>query len=461
MLIATFAALQTIFSSFLPSASGQFNISLEHPYAALETVHAVSLKDTTHQLELQTASKVIKQSQLAEADYRIKTIVIDAGHGGHDPGCLGASFQEKNLALAIALNTRDLISSQFPEIKVIMTRDSDFFVPLYERANIANRANADLFISIHCNFMPGSSATKGTETYVMGLHTAQQNLEVAKRENSAILLEDDYEQNYDFDPNSPEGHIMLSLFQNAHLDQSIFLAERVESQFGNQKRKSRGVRQAGFYVLKGTTMPSILIEAGFLSNREEENFLATADGQSTIATAIFKAFCEYKDGMELGTVSTDAPPLAAAEEQQTVVNVPPPGKTSPSMVANKPKTQTTDKQINSAPAPSSNEPKVVAIRNTGSTSVMPVVQFCIQLAAASQPVDGSQSRWNDLPYPIEAVQEDNLYKYQVRGYTDLEVALRAKNDLKNLGFRDAFLVAYKNEKRISIEEAKQALGIQY
>ena len=129
-------------------------------------------------------------------DYRIKTVVLDAGHGGHDPGCLGSSSQEKHLALGIALKVRDLISAQFPDLKVIMTRDADFFVPLHERTAIANHANADLFISIHCNFMPGSSATKGTETYVMGLHTAEHNLEVAKRENEAILLEENYQQNY-------------------------------------------------------------------------------------------------------------------------------------------------------------------------------------------------------------------------------------------------------------------------
>lgn len=443
MLTTTFAAIQTIFCTLLPPTTGEFNISLENPSVVI-------------------ANKVIKQSQIAEADYRIKTIVLDAGHGGHDPGCLGATSQEKNLALGIALKVRDLINRQFPDIKVIMTRDADFFVPLYERAAIANRANADLFISIHCNYMPGSSATKGTETYVMGLHTAEHNLEVAKRENEAILLEENYQQNYDFDPNSAEAHIMLSMFQNAHLEQSIFLAEKVEERFKTQaSRKSRGVRQAGFVVLKATTMPSILIETGFLSSREEENFLNIEEGQLTIATSIFSAFSDYKNSMEYGIT---APPVAVSESpitQQPVVNIPPPSKPTTSTIANKPKPKTIEKPINTAPAEVFSEPKVIPIGNTNNVGNAPSVQFCIQLAAASRPVDASQSKWNNLPYLIESVEEGNMYKYQVRGYTDLETAVRAKTDLKTLGFPDAFIVAYKNGTRISLDEAKRVLGIQY
>ncbi len=460
------AAIQTIFCTFLPPATEQFNISLENPPFAAEMVLDFQVQKTTAELPndslmVQMASKVIKQSQIAEADYRIKTVVLDPGHGGHDPGCLGASSQEKHLALGIALKVRDLIALQYPDIQVIMTRDADFFVPLHERAAIANRASADLFISIHCNFMPGSSVTKGTETYVMGLHTAEHNLEVAKRENASILLEENYEQNYDFDPNSPEGHIMLSLFQNAHLEQSIFLAERVEAQFKTQARKSRGVRQAGFYVLKATTMPSILIESGFLSNRDEEIFLGTADGQNTIATAVFNAFAEYKSGMEYGTTPASIASNETPVPQAPVVNVPPPTKTSTNTIANKPKTKLAEKPVNTAPSTIVEEPKVVPISNANDFNKAPVVQFCVQLAAASQPIQDAQGKWSGLPYSIEAVQEGNLFKYQVRGYTDLEAALRAKMDLKRLGFPDAFLVAYKNETRISIDEAKRALGIQY
>jgi N-acetylmuramoyl-L-alanine amidase len=471
MLTTAFAALQTLFCALSLPADGQFNISLEQhtPPVVEETRYfgqaklEAAMAQAFAAEQAQAAHKIIKQSPLAEAGYRIKTVVLDPGHGGHDPGCLGSSFQEKNLALGIALKVRDLIALQFPDIQVIMTRDADFFVPLHERTAIANRANADLFISIHCNFMPGSSATKGTETYVMGLHTAEHNLAVAKRENAAILLEEDYRQNYDFDPNSPEAHILLSMYQNAHLEQSIFLAERVEENLKTTAtRKSRGVRQAGFYVLKATTMPSILIETGFLSNREEEYFLSETAGQDLIATGILSAFIDYKNGMEFGftqaPVATNDQPLP----QAPVVNVPPPAKNTPGSVANKPKTKPkpVEKPVNTAPTEVLNEPKVIPVNNNVGNA--PAVQFCIQLAAASRPLDEtSQNRWHHLPYVVEMVQEGAMYKYQVRGYTELDTALRAKMDLKALGFPDAFLVAYKNGVRVSMEEAKRALGIQY
>lgn len=457
LLTTSFAAIQTFLCALLPSAPAQFNISLETKLPATEiSVHPPILPFSHPPL----TRKGIKQTPIPPNSYRIKTVVIDAGHGGHDPGCLGASTQEKNIALAIAKNVAIFMATQFPDIKVIMTRDADFFVPLHERAAIANRNNADLFISIHCNFMPGSSATKGSETYVMGLHTANQNLEVAKRENAAILLEEDYRANYDFDPNSSEAHILLSMFQNAHLDQSITLAEKVESKFKTSNRKSRGVRQAGFYVLKATTMPSILIETGFLSNRDEENYLNTIEGQETIANSILTAFVEYKNSIELGITP---PPVETQMPiaDNTVINVPPPTKKPTNPIAETPKVKVTEKPVNTSPSNTYNEPKVVPIGNVSTSTNVAGVQFCIQLSASSKPVDLSQSKWSSLPYAIEAVQEGNMYKYQARGFTDFETALRAKTNLKEQGFPDAFLVAYKSGVRISLEDAKRELGIQY
>ena len=252
-----------------------------------------------HEAEGETVQKSDKVNQ-PNNNYRIKTVVIDAGHGGHDPGCLGAGSQEKHIALAISKKLAAVMTAQYPNIKVILTRDKDVFIPLYQRAAIANRNNADLFISIHCNATPRASTTAlGTETYVMGLHTAEYNLGVAKRENSAILLEDNYEQNYDYDPNSPEGHIILNMFQNAFLEQSILFAEQVEKNFTTvARRKSRGVKQAGFVVLKSTTMPSVLIESGFLNNPVEERYLQTGAGQQKIAQSILQAFTSYKKIIE-------------------------------------------------------------------------------------------------------------------------------------------------------------------
>jgi len=231
--------------------------------------------------------------------YKIKTVVIDAGHGGHDAGCLGTHSKEKEVTLAIALKLGKYFEDNYPNIKVVYTRKTDEFVDLFERANIANRAKADLFISLHCN----SSANKaafGSETYAMGLHVSEANLNVAKRENSVILLEDNYEKNYDgFDPKSTEAYIIFSLYQNVNIDKSLFLASKVQDQFTTKlKRYNRGVKQAGFIVLYKTNMPSVLIESGFLSNKNEEEFLTSEDGQENIAKSIYLAFKAYKEELE-------------------------------------------------------------------------------------------------------------------------------------------------------------------
>lgn len=230
--------------------------------------------------------------------YEIKTVVIDAGHGGKDPGCLGAHSKEAHVALSVATELGRILNEYMPEIKVIYTRNTDHFVELHERANIANKTGADLFISIHCN--SGPSTAFGTETFTMGLHTSEGNLEVAKRENSVVLKEDDYVQNYDgFDPNSPEAHILFSLFQNAHIDNSLLFASKIESQFAKRvNRHSRGVKQAGLLVLWKTAMPSVLIETGFLTNKTEENYLTNKENQVLMASGIYRAFKEYKQELE-------------------------------------------------------------------------------------------------------------------------------------------------------------------
>lgn len=230
--------------------------------------------------------------------YQIKTIVIDAGHGGKDPGCLGAHSREAHVAMGVSAELGRIFKEYMPEINVVFTRESDYFVELHERANIANRAGADLFISIHCNAGPPTAF--GTETYTMGLHTSNGNLEVAKRENAVVLKEDDYIQNYDgFDPNSPESHILFSLYQNSHIDNSLRFAAKIEDQFKNRvSRHSRGVKQAGLLVLWKTAMPSVLVEMGFLTNKEEENYLNNKENQVLLASGIYRAFKEYKQELE-------------------------------------------------------------------------------------------------------------------------------------------------------------------
>lgn len=228
-----------------------------------------------------------------EPKIRIRTIVIDAGHGGHDHGCMYGGANEKDITLSVSLLVGKMIQDSFPDYKIIYTRSSDSFVELHERASIANRNSADLFISIHVNASKSVSAY-GTETYAMGLYKTQGNLMVAKRENESVLLEKDYQQNYDgFDPNSPEGHIIFSIYQNQFLSQSLSFASMVEQKFKSTERYSRGVKQAGFLVLWKTTMPSVLIETGYLSNAIERKFLVSSGGQNSTAQSVFEAFKTY------------------------------------------------------------------------------------------------------------------------------------------------------------------------
>ena len=231
-------------------------------------------------------------------NYKIKTIVLDAGHGGHDTGCNGPSGSyEKTVTLKVILALGKLIEEKYPDIKVLYSRKTDEFITLQDRALLANKNNADLFLSVHFNANANKSAY-GTETFLMGLHVSQANLDVAKRENAVIKLEDDYEKNYDgFDPDSPESMIALSLAQGANIEQSSLLASKVQNQLTDKlKRFNRGVKQAGFWVLYRTTCPSILIETGFLTNTTEEKYLTSTDGQDELATSIFNAFEDYKIG---------------------------------------------------------------------------------------------------------------------------------------------------------------------
>ena len=233
------------------------------------------------------------------AEFKVDVVVIDAGHGGKDSGTRGKKILEKDIALKIALKVGNYIEKNIPGVKVIYTRKNDTYLSLDERANIANRAQADLFICIHANSMPGGKAT-GTETYVMGLHKDENNFEVAKRENSVILMDVDYKERYEgFDPDSPESYILFSLTQSAYQESSLLFAQKVEDQFKQRVgRHSRGVKQAGFVVLWRTTMPSVLIETGFLSHPTEEQFLAEEKGQDLIASGIYRAFKEYKSEVE-------------------------------------------------------------------------------------------------------------------------------------------------------------------
>ena len=229
----------------------------------------------------------------------LETVVIDAGHGGKDPGAMVGKIREKDIVLAIALRLGNLIREKIPGVKVVFTRSTDNFVPLFERSVIANKNNADLFISIHANFCAAASI-KGTETYVLGLHRTEDNLNVAKKENSVILLEKDYSTRYEgFNPNLSESYIMFELIQDANIDQSVEFAGILQDRFQKHaQRASRDVRQAGFLVLRESAMPSVLIETGYLSNKSEAAYLMSEAGRKTLALAIFDSFKSYKEKFE-------------------------------------------------------------------------------------------------------------------------------------------------------------------
>lgn len=364
----------------------------------------------------------------AEPPYKIRTIVLDAGHGGKDSGCKGASAMEKDNALAIVLRLGAYIEANYPQIKVIYTRDGDYFVELNERAAIANRNNADLFISVHCNAMPSGHIAKGAETYVMGLHRALDNLEVAKRENASIYLEDDYEKNYGgYDPNSPEAEIFASVWQSAYLEQSILFASYVQ-QFSNAVafREDRGVKQAGFLVLRETAMPSVLIETGYLTNGDEELYLASNEGREQMALAIFQSFEAYKRHLETGQ---------AVEVPKPAVQEPVMAKKSGTAAPVK-----TVAQKNTAPAkPLVNKPVVQTAYGKTIPEAKPAPKYTIFLLSWPNRLDPNVGQLSLLAN-VKEVKKENKYHYYSGTYSSKADAEKILPEIQNMGFKTASIV---------------------
>ena len=427
--------------------------------------------------------KDIKPNQFGEAPASVQTIVIDAGHGGRDPGCHGGHRHEKHIALNLALLLGQHIQRHYPNLRVLYTRKTDVFIPLNDRAELANRNKADLFISIHCNSIENAAHVKGSETYVLGLHRAADNLKVAKRENSSILYESDYQERYEgYDPESPEAHIMLSVFQNAYLDQSILFAELVEEHMVKLAHgKSRGVKQAGFLVLRKTAMPSVLIEAGYLSNAQDDAYLATKAGQEATANAIFQAFIQYKTMMDGLTNTADAPALPAPRYTTTDAFA--------QAATPQPKTQklATERRIYPTPAPGKAEEfqakgsstKTIAPTSTprdpdntparsrpvllqpkkAPSPVRPNdIQFKIQLAVSAKLLNTKGGKWDQLRYSVEVREEQGVYKYLAIGFPNYQAAVNAKSLLRQQGFTEAFVVAYQKGDRLQVTKARKILG---
>lgn len=391
---------------------------------------------------LTDGGKVTLSDENESKEYRIKKVVIDAGHGGHDSGCESDEGMEKKNTLAIALKLGRRLKDNFPNIQIIYTRDKDEFIELHERANIANRAKADLFISIHCN-SSDEGQPMGTETYVLGMHKMEANLEVAKRENSSILLEEDYQEQYDgFDPNSNEAYIIFSLYQNAYLDKSILFAKNVEEGFKNNAgRRSKGVKQAGFVVLKQTTMPSVLIETGFLNNRTEGAFISSDSGQETLAESIFLAFSKYKKTVEVKEVKDVKEDVVVKASSRSEVG---------QSVKDKNELPLRVERTKVAPA-NATRTEGVALPKIARSEQGNVV-FKIQLATSSVDV-ANTPRWRNVE-DLEVMKEGNTFKYFKIGIEDYSEAAVILKKMRASGFSDAFIVAYKNGKRVSLEEVK-------
>ena len=407
---------------------------------------------------------------MAQRGEKIRTVVIDAGHGGKDTGALGAISKEKDLNLTVALLTGEYIKKNLPDVKVIYTRERDVFVTLNERAAIANRNNADVFISIHCNSAgsKGSSAV-GAETFVLGEHKNAANLEVAKKENSSILYEEDAKEQYgDFDLNSPEAYIALSLFQQEYLNQSLQLAANVQEQFTKRVgRKDRGVQQAGFLVLWRTAMPSILIELGFISNAAEERFLASETGQEYMASAIYRAFRDFKASYEGNNVVAEAKPepeVKPEKPQQPEVKSEPEVKPeAPQQPEVKPEPEFREEEAPKPevkPEPEVREekapkPEVKPEVTKPEVKPEPAVCFKVQFATRDNDVPVSDKAFAKVR-EVDRYYYNGAYRYTSGSFRTREEAANRQAEVRKLGFSDAFVVAFINGERATIKEAESA-----
>lgn len=357
------------------------------------------------------ASSALCLSTSLQAGDKVFTVVIDAGHGGKDPGAKGNLTNEKTINLAVAKKLGNMITAGHDDVKVIYTRKTDKFVELNERAHIANRNKADLFISIHTNSLKKKNKTvKGAETYTLGLARTKENLEVAMLENSAILLEDNYMQRYEgFNPNSSESYIIFEFMQNKHMEQSVSFASEVQKEFIAAKRANRGVRQAGFLVLKATCMPGVLIELGFISNPEEERYMHSSSGQKKLAKAIYNAFSRYKRDYlrKQGGVSHST---------------------------------MTDKEENEAPAR-----KKAGVSETSDNDTHGKIIYKIQILTSDKELPLSSRVFKG--YDVKCYQDGKIYKYTYGASTNIKEIQKIHKKISN-DFKDSFIIRMKDGKRL-------------
>lgn len=389
------------------------------------------------------------------------TLVIDAGHGGHDAGALGAISKEKNINLAVALRFGKYVEQNMPDVRVVYTRKTDVFIPLHERANIANRANADLFISVHTNALPAGKIARGFETYTLGMHRAKDNLDVAMRENSVISMEKGYQQTYQgFDPKSSESYIIFEFIQGKNMERSVELARMIQrSVCDGANRPDKGVHQAGFLVLRETSMPSCLIELGFITTPDEENLLNNDGRVDDIAKGIYEAFAKYKNKYDK---RVSVPYRASEKEVTSVPKIVPDTyrQTERRSVSSdttartgKPQVQKTTARnvVRNTEANKVGTNKVEAKPATKPTEVKGAPVFKLQIFVSSRTLRKGDAHFKgETDY--DSYQEGGMVKYTMGASTNYNEIYRLRKSLLEK-FPEAFIIAFKNGRKYDVNQA--------
>lgn len=376
------------------------------------------------------------------------TLVIDPGHGGHDAGARGAISMEKNINLTVALRFGKYVEQNMPEVRVIYTRKQDVFIPLHERANIANRANADLFISVHTNALPAGKVARGFETYTLGMHRAKDNLDVAMRENSVISMEKGFEQTYEgFDPKSSESYIIFEFIQGKNMERSVDLARMIQrSVCDSGCRPDKGVHQAGFLVLRETSMPSCLIELGFITTPDEERLLNDNAKVDDIAKGIYEAFAKYKNKYDR---SVSVPYRAANRQESTLPKIVPDSykeeaenrrvkKQEPVRKTRASKTDDSDRKADTVASQSRNAPKDAPV-------------FKLQIFVGNRNLRKGDAHFKGET-EFDSFQEGNLVKYTLGASTNYNEIYRLRKE-KMEKFPEAFIIAFKNGEKYDVNQA--------
>lgn len=386
---------------------------------------------------------LITQGLVVAAQNKKFTLVIDAGHGGHDAGALGASSKEKNINLNVALAFGNYVERNCPDVKVIYTRKTDVFVTLHERANIANRHKADLFVSIHTNALPAGKQARGLETYTLGMNRANENFDVAKRENAVILYEKDYEQHYEgFDPNSSESYIMFEFMQDKNMAQSVDLAKMVQKRAcSSANRQNKGVKQAGFLVLRETSMPSCLIELGFITTPQEEQQLNTRECIDALGYGIFQAFVDYRNKYDKTIIVPFEAPERQVMENQAQEKVQKESEGG--------KTQTAEQEKDNVPRSESKMVNEVPEQKPATDSEAPI--FKIQVLTSTTLIRQGDKRLKGLD-GVDYYKDGGIYKYTIGASANYNEIYRLRKTMVGK-FPQAFIIAFKGGQRTDVVEA--------